>query len=62
MHFMIVFIIQAHAVLCEIRIKCFVIFRETHAKTDRLSIAEWLVFEKELTTEKESQEQLLGTL
>lgn len=62
MHYMIVFIIQAHAVLCETGIKCFVIFRETHAKTDRLSVAEWLVFEKELTTKKEFQEQLLGTL
>jgi len=29
MHFMMVFIMQAHAVLCEIGIKCFIFFRET---------------------------------
>jgi hypothetical protein len=59
---MIVFIMQAHAVLCEIRIKYFILFRETHAKTDRLSDAEWLDFERKLTNKKEYQDQLLGTL
>ena len=62
MNFFIVFIMQAHAVLCEIRIKYFILFRETFAKADALSDAEWLDFERKLTNKKESQDQLPGTL
>jgi hypothetical protein len=59
---MIILIMQAHAVICEIVIKCFILFRETYAKTDRLPAAEWLDCERKLMNKKESQEQILGTL
>ena len=33
----------------------FILFRGTHAKTDRLSVAQWLDLERKLAYKKESQ-------